>query len=173
MEYIVRRGDTLGNIAARFGVTVADILRANPQIRDPNAIRVGQRIIIPRRRRPPVTPPRAGRRYVVRSGDTLGNIAARFGVTVDDILRANPQIRDANLIYPGMVIIIPGAVVGPPPRPTPPPRRTRPYIVQRGDTLSAIARRFGVTVSDILAVNPQITDPNVLRVGQRIFIPIS
>ena len=173
MEYIVRRGDTLGNIAARFGVTVADILRANPQITDPNAIRVGQRIIIPRRGRPPVTPPGARRRYVVRPGDTLGSIAARFGVTVDDILRANPQIRDVNLIYPGMVLFIPGAAVGPPPRPTPPPRRTRPYIVQRGDTLSVIARRFGVTVADILAVNPQITDPNVLRVGQRIFIPIS
>lgn len=45
------------------------------------------------------------------------------------------------------------------------------YIVQRGDTLSAIARRFNTTVSAILAANPEITDPNVIFPGQVIIIP--
>jgi spore coat assembly protein SafA len=167
MDYVVKRGDTLGSIASRFGVSVNDILRANPQITNPNVISVGQVIRIPRRGAPPPTV--RGRRYVIRAGDTLGNIAARFGVTVNAILRANPQITNPELIYPGMVIIIPGARVVPPERPR--PGRRSVYIVQRGDTLSAIARRFGVTVADILSINPQITDPNRLQVGQRIFIP--
>ncbi|MGH4002723.1 MAG: LysM peptidoglycan-binding domain-containing protein [Pseudonocardiaceae bacterium] len=51
----------------------------------------------------------------------------------------------------------------------PPPRRT--YVVQRGDTLSGIARRFGVSLSDLEEANPQITDPNRIFPGQVINIP--
>jgi LysM repeat protein len=45
--------------------------------------------------------------YVVKPGDTLYNIAARFNTTVDAILRANPDIQNPSLIYPGQRIIIP------------------------------------------------------------------
>ncbi|MGY1732942.1 LysM peptidoglycan-binding domain-containing protein [Geodermatophilus sp. SYSU D01045] len=45
------------------------------------------------------------------------------------------------------------------------------YTVVAGDTLNKIAKKFGVTVAEILAVNPQITDPDVIRVGQVIRIP--
>lgn len=45
------------------------------------------------------------------------------------------------------------------------------YVVQRGDTLFIIARRFNTTVSAILAVNPEITDPNLIFPGQIIIIP--
>ncbi|ADG82559.1 LysM peptidoglycan-binding domain-containing protein [Thermincola potens] len=55
MRYVVKPGDTLYIIAQRFGVTVADILAVNPQIRDPNLIFPGQVIIIPGKR--PEIPP--------------------------------------------------------------------------------------------------------------------
>lgn len=48
-----------------------------------------------------------GTSYIVRKGDTLFIIASRFNLSVEDILRANPQITDPNLIYPGQLIIIP------------------------------------------------------------------
>jgi spore germination protein len=44
-------------------------------------------------------------------------------------------------------------------------------VVQTGDTLGAIARKFGVTVQAILAANPNITDPTYVKVGQTILIP--
>ncbi|HXF60196.1 MAG TPA: LysM domain-containing protein, partial [Caldilineaceae bacterium] len=47
------------------------------------------------------------------------------------------------------------------------------YIVKRGDTLSAIARRYNTTVAAILKLNPQIRNPNRLWVGQRILIPVA
>lgn len=52
-----------------------------------------------------------------------------------------------------------------------PPANTTVYVVQRGDTLSAIARRNNTTVAAILRLNPQIRNPNRLYVGQRIWLP--
>lgn len=52
-----------------------------------------------------------------------------------------------------------------------PPEPTRTYVVQRGDTLSGIARRFRVTLSDLIDANPQIDDPDRIFPGQRINIP--
>ncbi|MTI81747.1 MAG: LysM peptidoglycan-binding domain-containing protein [Firmicutes bacterium] len=96
--------------------------------------------------------------YTIKRGDTLYQIAQRYGTTVNAILAANPQITNPSMIYPGQVITIPqegGAV----------------YTVQPGDTLSAIAQRYGVTVDAILAANPGITDPDLIYVGQQIRIP--
>lgn len=52
-----------------------------------------------------------------------------------------------------------------------PPRPQRTYVVQQGDTLSGIARRFRVTLSDLEEANPEITDPNLIFPGQVIKIP--
>ena len=52
-----------------------------------------------------------------------------------------------------------------------PPRPRRTYTVQQGDTLSGIARRFGVSLADLERANPQITDPNRIFPGQVINIP--
>lgn len=170
MQYVVQAGDTLTSIASRFGTTVQAILAANPQITNPNLIFVGQVITVPGAGpgpQPPPPPPPTGT-YVVQRGDTLSSIARRFGTTVTAILAANPQITNPNLIFPGQVLVIPGAGPGPQPPPPPPPGAT--YVVQRGDTLSSIARRFGTTVQSILALNPQITNPNVIFPGQVIRI---
>ena len=165
--YTVQRGDTLFLIAQRFGVTVQQILAANPQIKDPSVIFPGQRICIPAVAPPPPPAKCTGFIYTVQPGESLFIIAQRFGVTVPQILAANPQITDPNVIFPGQKICIPA--VAPPP---PPPTCTGfIYTVQPGDTLFLIAQRFGVTVPQILAANPQITDPNVIFPGQRICIP--
>lgn len=102
--YIVQKGDTLFLIAKRFGVPLDALIRANPQIRDPNLIFPGDVIFIPQVPVPP-GPPR--QTYTVQQGDTLFLIAKRFGVSLDALIRANPQIKDPNLIFPGDVIFIP------------------------------------------------------------------
>lgn len=98
--------DTLFLIAQRFGVTINQILSANPEIEDPNMIFVGQRLFIPY-----IQPPENTILYTIQPFETLYLIAWRFGVTVDDILEINSGIFNPNLIYPGQRILVP--IVGP------------------------------------------------------------
>ena len=133
-------------------------------------IRLIRRCIDRRARRaagPPTPPaPPAGRiEYVVQPGDTLFLIARRYGLTVEELLRANPQITNPDLIMPGEVISIPARAV-----PTPPPGMFRRYVVQPGDTMFLIAQRFGISLTELLRANPGV-DPNLIVPGQVINIP--
>src|SRR5690606_35344586 len=107
----VRSGDTLSGIAARNGVGLADLLAANPQIRNPNLIYPGQTVHLPGGG----GGGGAGGDVTVRSGDTLSGIAARNGVSLGALLAANPQIRNPDLIHPGQVVRLPGGGGGAPP----------------------------------------------------------
>jgi LysM repeat protein len=99
--------------------------------------------------------------YTVQSGDTLSRIAARFGTTVVDLVNAN-HIKDPNLIYSGQNLTIPSAkTIGSSGR--------MEYTVKPGDTLSKIAVEFGTTVNQLQAWN-RITNPNLIRVGQKIMV---
>ena len=107
--------------------------------------------------------------YVVARGDTLARIAGRFGTSVRAIADAN-NIINPNYIYVGQVLTIPDANGGNQPTPTPPPTSEQIYYVQYGDTLSKIAARFGITLSELAAYNG-IVNPNWIYVGQAIRIP--
>ena len=104
--------------------------------------------------------------YVVQRGDTLSAIAARYGTTVQEIVNLN-GIANPNLIFPGQVFRIitnsntlgqqtgeAGSIV---------------YTVQRGDTLSGIAFRFGTTVQEIARTN-RIRNVNLIFPGQQLKI---
>lgn len=109
-------------------------------------------------------PPTESQTYVVQPGDTLAEIALRFGTSVDALVAAN-GIADPRLIVPGQKLIIPAA--GPTPQPTAGPQT---YVVQPGDTLAAIAQRFGTTVQALVSAN-SIADPALISVGQKLVIP--
>ena len=102
--------------------------------------------------------------HVVKLGENLTRIARYYGTTVWAIAQAN-GIWNVNYIRAGQVLLIPGWGPGPGPGPGP-----RYYIVQLGDTLSAIAWRFGTTVWVIAQANG-IWNPNLIYVGQRLYIP--
>ncbi|HHY12649.1 MAG TPA: LysM peptidoglycan-binding domain-containing protein [Firmicutes bacterium] len=109
-EYVVQAGDTMFGIARRFGVPLEVLIRANPQVRNPDVIIVGEIIIVPKGKPPAPTPgpaPSPGRRYVVRSGDTMFLIAQTFAVSLAELVAFNPQIADPNVLVPGEVVLIP------------------------------------------------------------------
>ena len=110
-----------------------------------------------------------GATYTVQWGDTLGRIASICGVTIDAIYAANPGL--GAIIYAGQTINIP-TIGAPAPTYYPPaPSYGGTYIVQYGDTLRKIADRYGFSLYDVIAVNPQIWNPNLIYVGQVINLP--
>lgn len=159
--YYVRPGDSIYSIAARFNVSVEALLNANPQITNPDILYIGQPMCIPYPYPPTCS---NGFIYVVQPGDSIYSISRKFGVSIDAILAANPQIVDPGVIYPGQKICIPYPDV-------PDCPEGFIYTVEPGDTIYTIAAEFDVTPGEILAANPQITDPNLIYPGQQICIP--
>ena len=103
-RHVVRRGETLGALARRYGTSVGAIMAANG-LHDPRQLRAGRSIVIPSRSRRRVIASRAVEapdRYVVRRGDTLYGIARRFGLSVPGIQRIN-ALADTT-IHPGDVL---------------------------------------------------------------------
>lgn len=107
----------------------------------------------------------------VQWGDTLSGLARLCGTTMDAIRAANPGL--GWWVYAGQVLYIPSGSSEPVyySEPSYYPSYGGTYVVQRGDTLSKIARRNGVSLSDVLAVNPQIWDPSLIYAGQVISLP--
>lgn len=175
--YVVRSGDTLGGIAAKRGVRLASLLKAN-HLRLTSMIHVGQRLRLPGGRVLSAPVRRAAahgatRAYRVRSGDTLSVIAQRTGTPLSSLLTMN-RLSMRSIIHPGQVLRIKGKVV----RHTRTATRAaavtttrRAYTVRSGDTLSAIAVRFGTTQAAIAKAS-RLRSVNSLQVGQRLSIPV-
>ena len=157
--YTIKQGDTLWELARTYNTTVEAIMAINPGL-DPNNLRVGQVICIPRGT-PPHTCPTGSFAYTIKQGDTLWELARTYNTTVEAIMAINPGL-DPNNLRVGQVICIP--------RSTPPTCDGLYYVVRPGDTLYSIAMKYDVTVASLIAANPGI-DPNNLQVGQLICIP--
>lgn len=163
-SYTVQSGDTLGSIARACGTTVSALKLANPGL--DIYIYPGQVLVLPGAY---WDNGNGYATYVVARGDTLKALAARFGTSMDVLASLN-AIYNYNLIYEGQRMTVPNGVIVTPPPVTPPPA-SGTYTVQKGDTLRKIADRLGVTVNDILAVNPQIINPSLIYAGQVINLP--
>lgn len=105
--------------------------------------------------------------YTVKKGDTLSAIAKKYNTTVDVIMSVNPDIKDPNKIYVGQVIKIP--VTTQQTSTSAVEKETVYHTVQRGETLSGIAKRYGTTYMKLAAIN-KILNPNKIYVGQKIRI---
>jgi LysM repeat protein len=109
--------------------------------------------------------------HTVRRGETLWQIAARHGTTVNALARAN-GIANPDLIFPGDVLTIPAGGTGASGGGTGASGGSsgQTYVVEKGDTLAAIARKFGTSVSKLVAAN-QLSNANFLLPRQRLVIP--
>ena len=98
--------------------------------------------------------------YTVRPGDTLARIARTYGTSWSYLASIN-GLSNPNRIYWGMTICV--QVYNPPPQ-------TVTYVVQRGDWLTRIAQRYGISLWSLLQANP-LMNPNLIYPGQVLVIP--
>ena len=111
--------------------------------------------------------------YTVVAGDILGDIADRYGVTVEAIAAAN-NLPNVHTLEVGQQLLIPlsGETAGGEETGGEEPAGTgeQIHVVQPGDTLFRIGQQYGFTVDELVAYN-SLADPNRLDVGQQIRIP--
>lgn len=171
-RYRVRRGDTLGKIAARHGTSVSRLMAWNG-LRS-TRIGVGQTLKVPGASNSGSSssasaPTAAGPgQYRIRSGDNLGAIATRFGVTVSDLKSWN-GLRSSRIRAGNYLRVRPPSSGGSGSSAPVRSAGAANYKVQRGDSLDLIARRNGVTVSDLKRWNnlssSRIQAGQMLKVG--------
>lgn len=147
VTYTVKPGDSLYSIGQKFGVSAADIQKANKL--NSAVIYPGQQLQIPT----------GNTTYTVQPGDSLYLIAKRFGVSVESIKKANGLT--GSEIRAGQRLVIP---IG-----TAPASGGTTYVVRPGDTLYLIGQKFGVPYREIMRANGLTT--TTLKAGQTLYIP--
>lgn len=102
--------------------------------------------------------------HTVAEGETLSGIAAQHGLSLGALLAANPGITDPDVVFAGQVLQLPGEAS------TAPGTRPPSYVVEPGDSLSAIAERFGTSVAELAALNG-LADPDRIEAGDILRLP--
>ena len=147
--YRVRRGDSLIGIAKKFATTVR-------RIKTENRLRSGK-ILVGQRLRVPASKKHSKKHYVVRRGDSLIGIAKKFATTVRRIKTEN-RLRSGKILV-GQRLRVPASKI----------RKRKYYVVRKGDNLTRIAQRFGVSIKHLLRINR--LKNQIIYPRQRIIIP--
>ena len=163
-KYIVKKGDTLGGISSRHGVSVAKIKEAS-SLKN-NKINVGDFLLIPGTQEKSTSS-----KYIVVTGDTLGKIGNKFVVSIKELKDTNNLTK--NDLYVGMKLVVPSnsKITSSNTRAAKKPaeKKSAKYVVKRGDTLGLIAKRYGVSVGSLKTANNM--RGNGIKAGQKITIP--
>lgn len=152
--YIVQKGDTLYSVAMANNTTVDELKRINNLTS--NILSTGQLLKIPSALLPEST-------YIVKKGDSLYSIANKYNTTVDELKRINNLT--SNILSIGQVLKLPSDKVSDIEK----KENTISYIVQKGDSLYSIARKYSTTIDKIKDLNNLTT--NLLSIGQVLLIP--
>ncbi|EAQ74198.1 MULTISPECIES: LysM peptidoglycan-binding domain-containing protein [unclassified Synechococcus] len=165
-QHVVKSGETLSEIAERYGVSVKRLLQLNG-IKDPNLVEAGTRLKLPEG-----SPAQAS--HTVSAGETLSEIAERYGLSVQKLMELN-GLKDADLVQVGQRLKVPtaksAASPAKPAKPAAPAaagaKTGRVHVVKSGETLSEIAERYDVPMARLVSMN-KLESPDNLQVGTKL-----
>ena len=165
----VKSGETLSDIADRYGVSVTTLMRLNG-IRNPNHVEIGSRLQVPG---PRVS---AGNgRHRVTSGENLSSIAKEYRVTKRELMAVN-GLSNPNHVEVGQTLKLPSNAVMAKPAFKPVAVKPIPgateHTVAKGQTLTQVAKAYRIPVATLISIN-QITNPNKVEVGTRLYLTTS
>ena len=164
----VRSGETLSDIAARYDVSVASLMRLNG-IKDPDHVEIGSRLKVPGHAASATAGPG---RHRVSEGETLGEIAVRYQISSRDLIALN-GLRNADHVELGETLKLPANAVLPVAKPKKEPINVVPgasqHTVGQGQTLSQIARAYNLPMTSLVNFN-QLDNPDQVTVGMRLYL---
>lgn len=166
VTYTVKNGETVKSIAKTYHITSKDLLQLNPDISKilaPNTV-----IIVPNLnygKQEVRTHNSAEKRYLVLPQDTLYGISKKFGITIDQLIAANPQLK--NGLKPGMELEIPDS--GASKINTNDDVQYEIYIVVKDDTLYNLSKRYHTTQEELIRLNPSVKEG--LKLGMELVLP--
>ena len=105
--------------------------------------------------------------YIVKKDDYMRKIAREHGITLEQLIALNPQVKNPNLIYAGQVLVISttGSTVS-----TTEITAAKTYTVQRGDSLYKIARQNGMTLAELKSLNENLFAQKYIYAGQQVLL---
>jgi len=170
-EHVVRKGETLSQIARRYGTTVRAIAKLNG-IKNPRFIRAGRLLSIPALSAVPARKEHEWGQvvqadktyYIVKPGDSFYGIAHRFGLSVSELMRRNGRSSN-SILRIGQKIVLFDEAAGPGGSSAP-----LKHVVRPGENLWEIARKYNVNVQRIIEAN-SIRHPGLIHPGNEILIP--
>lgn len=162
VTYVVQKGDTLYSIAKTNNTTVDELVNLNDL--DNTDLFIGQILELPNTGQSGVDNVYTEDKYTVQKGDTLYSIALKYGVTPQELVNKNNLT--SNIIYVGDILTIPGDKESTGEDSNELISNT--YIVEKGDTLYSIARKFNTTVDNLKNINNLTSD--LLSVGQILYV---
>ena len=172
-EVVVKPGETLSEIAERYGTSVQRLMQLN-NLRSPQDLWAGSRIQVPGAAGSSTSRGGGSGNYTVKPGETLSEIAERYGTSVQRLMQLN-NLRSPQDLWAGSRIQVPGATAA---RPSGGGGGTRTttvnanYTVKPGETLSELAERYGTSVQRLMELN-NLRGPQDLWAGSRIQVPIT
>ena len=167
----VEPGETLGGIAAHYHVSVQQLTQLN-HLNNPNLIIAGSTLTIDQDQAPAAAPAGA-KQHQVLPGETLSTIASQYGVTVDSVAKLN-NLANPNVIVVGSELKIPAVGSSATQSASAPvdSGQVGLHLVVPGETLTTIARSYGVQVRALAEANG-ISDLDFVEVGQMLRVPAS
>ena len=170
VHYRVREGDTIFDLAAAHRTSMSALISANHLAGRAGRIRTGQVLLVPPSpHRVALAARPAYVTHVVRAGDTISDLAARYRISPAALLRANHLDRRGR-IYAGQHLRVPAAAARAVAKRRAPIQSRQSYRVRAGDSVGALAVRFHTTQAAIRKAN-RLSTAGLIRVGQRLQIP--
>lgn len=109
--HVVKKGDTLYQLAQKYHVDLDKLIELNPQIADPNQIDIGMKVKIPSAPIVVAPPPNNMQKHVVQQGDTLWKLSKAAGVSLEAMIAANPHLKNPSVLMTGEIVYIPNAAI--------------------------------------------------------------
>ncbi len=182
-NYVMKKGDSLGLIAQKHGLSLKQLMAANPSIKNVRTVQIGQRIYIPNsnlannKSQAKEIDARQNKSsskelvstvqkntiqnvktHIVKKGDTIYSITKLYGLSQNQLYVANPQLNSKSKIKIGQKINISNTAMQKP---------TTTYTVSKGDTFWNISKRFSMSIDELLALN-NLDKNQTLSIGKKI-----